>query len=74
MKHMEQGVWREEVGKPLQVFFHSGASPHFPKLSADFRKTAQPDTSHLGMVSPYLPRPSSLCSFVTHPRPSLCLV
>lgn len=52
-----------------------GASPHFPKLSAYYRKAAQPDASHLGTVSPDLPsRPGSVCSFVTHSRPSLCLV
>lgn len=42
------------MGKTLQFSFCSGASLHFPKLSASYRKAGQPDASHLGMVSPYL--------------------
>ena len=59
--------WR----KTSQSFSHSRISLHFPKPSADSRKAARPDASHLGMARPYLLWPSS---FVTHSRPSLCLL
>lgn len=54
---MGRGVWRHGVGETVAVFFHTGVSPHVPKLSAYSERTARPDASHLGTISSYLPRP-----------------